>query len=124
VSSGAHRSLPEKIRWGRWRIKNKKIEKTIKKKRKRKGHYRHFTFLFIFTQSEEAILPNVFLKRLQLHKKSRSTRGAGAEAVLVGARALPNGPLISGSEGFLGPWSMKASLVGVGRRHCQILIVC
>jgi hypothetical protein len=24
----------------------------------------------------------------------------------------------------LGPWSMKASLVGVGRRHCQILIVC
>jgi hypothetical protein len=94
VSSGVHRSLPEKIRWGRWSIKNKKNREKIKKKRKKKGYYGHFTFLFIFTQSEEAVLPNVFLKRLQLHKKSRSTRGAGAEAVLVGAGALPNGPSI------------------------------
>jgi hypothetical protein len=38
VSSGAHWSLPEKIRWGR-RIKNKKKsrEKNKEKKKKRKG---------------------------------------------------------------------------------------
>jgi hypothetical protein len=52
--------------------------------------------LFIhITQSGEAVLPNVFLKWLQLHQKSRSTREAGARAVLGGAGALPNGPLLS-----------------------------
>jgi hypothetical protein len=48
--------------------------------------------LIHLTQPGEAVLPNDFLKWLQLHQKSRSTRGA--RAILGGAGALPNKPLI------------------------------
>jgi hypothetical protein len=69
------------------------LEKRNKVKRnkeeKKKGHYGHFTL----RRSEEAVLPNVFLKRLPLHHKSHSIEGARARAVLGGAGALPNIPL-------------------------------
>jgi len=37
-------------------------------------------------------LPNIFSKWLQLHQRSRSTRGAGAGAVFEGAGASANRP--------------------------------
>jgi hypothetical protein len=48
--------------------------------------------LIHLTQPGEVILPNIFLKQLQLHQKSRSTRRAKAGAVLGGAEAQ-TGPI-------------------------------
>jgi hypothetical protein len=39
-----------------WRNKRKKKKKIREIKKKKGGHYRHFTF----TQSGEAVLPNIF----------------------------------------------------------------
>jgi hypothetical protein len=74
---------PEKLRLP------EKIRTKSKKSKKKKVCYGHFTF----TWSVEAVLPNVFLKQLQLHQKSRSTEGAKAGAVFSGAGALSNRPL-------------------------------
>jgi hypothetical protein len=71
-----------------------------------------YIFLSILT-STEAVLPNVVLKRLQLHQKSRSTKGAGAGAVLSGAGALPNGPLVC----------CRLVACGSVKKSCEILLV-
>jgi hypothetical protein len=74
----------------------------MKEKDREKGR-ELWTFypLIQLTQLVEVVLPNVFLKRLHLHHRSRSTRGvrAGAllgeaGAVLGEAGALPNRPIV------------------------------
>jgi hypothetical protein len=46
------------------------------------------------TQSGEAVLPNVFPKRIQLPHKIRSTSTATAGAATTRAGALPNAPFV------------------------------
>jgi hypothetical protein len=60
----------------------------------------------IFTQSWEAVLPNVSTKRIQLPRRIRSTSIATAGAATAGAGALPNGPCISGCQRMGLPQSM------------------
>jgi hypothetical protein len=70
------------------------IDEENEEKIKEKKASRTFHPVIHLTQVGEAVLSNIFLKRLQLHQKSRSTRGAGARAILGGAGALPNRPFI------------------------------
>jgi hypothetical protein len=71
----------------------KKVKKIKKKKVKKEGALRTFHPLVHSTQLGEVVLPNVSLKQLQLHQRSRSTRVARAGAVLSEAGALPNRPV-------------------------------
>lgn len=74
----------------------KKIKKKIKiyKEKKRRVLWTSHPLIHLIhlTQPGEVILPNIFLKQLQLHQKSRSTRRARAGAVLGGAEAQ-TGPI-------------------------------
>jgi hypothetical protein len=83
--------------------KARKNKEKMKEKEREKGRAL-WTFypLIHLTQLGEAVLPNVFLKRLHLHQRSRSTRGARAGAVLGGAVALPNRPFVILSGTHLG----------------------
>lgn len=60
----------------------------IRKVRKKRG-------IMGMTQPEEAVLPNISSKRLQLHQKIRSTNTAGAGAATATAVAVPNTPSMS-----------------------------
>jgi hypothetical protein len=73
------------------KVNRKKKENKKREKRKREKERLLWTFhLFIYvTQPGEAVLPNVFLKRIQLPHRIRFTSTATA-----GAGALPNAPSV------------------------------
>jgi hypothetical protein len=57
--------------------------------------------LIYITQPEEAVLRNVFLKRLRFSHRIRSTNAATAGAATATAGALPNAPVIHVHRGIV-----------------------
>jgi hypothetical protein len=68
-------------------------KKREKSKKKRRALWTFHRFVNL-TQLGETVLPNILLKRLQFHEKSRSTKEVVDGAVLSGAGALPNMPVV------------------------------
>jgi hypothetical protein len=71
-------------------VYEEKIKEKIKEMKKIRRALWTFDLLIHLTQPGEVVLPNIFLKRLQLHQKSCSTREA--RAILGEAGAFPNTP--------------------------------
>jgi hypothetical protein len=72
----------------------------MKNKKEKKRALWTFQHFIHHTQLGESVLPNVFLKRIQLHHRICSTSIATAGAATAGAGALPNTPLFTSSPQF------------------------